>query len=179
MLILSSEKAVCLTQNYKTMKHLFLAVLVFGLFSCNTQNTNTQALQNQIDSLKVQLSKVYKPGFGFLMNNIQAHHAKLWFAGINENWKLAQFEVKELKEVTDEIQKYQKERKETELMSMLEPGLLEVERAVSTGDLDAFKKSYTQLTIACNECHKLTDFEYNIVKVPETSGFSNQEFKIE
>jgi hypothetical protein len=61
---------------------------------------------------------------------------------------------------------------------MLEPGLVEIERAVSSGNLDAFKKSYTQLTIACNECHKLTDFEYNTVKVPETLEFSNQEFKL-
>jgi hypothetical protein len=160
------------------MKNLLLSVLLFGLFSCNNQNINTQTLQNQIDSLKTQLNHVYKPGFGFLMTNIQAHHAKLWFAGINENWKLAQFEVKELKEITDEIQKYQKDRKETELMSMLEPGLVEIERAVSSGNLDAFKKSYTQLTIACNECHKLTDFEYNTVKVPETLEFSNQEFKL-
>ncbi len=160
------------------MKHLIIIAFAMGLFSCNTQNTNMQALQNQIDSLKAELSKVYKPGFGFLMTNIQAHHAKLWFAGINENWKLAQFEVKELKEITDEIQKYQKERKETELMSMLEPGLVEIERAVSTEDLDAFKKSYTQLTIACNECHRLTDFEYNIVKVPGVQEFGNQEFKL-
>jgi hypothetical protein len=160
------------------MKHLYLAIFVLGFFACNKQNVDTQKLHNQIDSLKTELSKVYKPGFGFLMTNIQAHHAKLWFAGINENWKLAKFEVKELKEITDEIQNYQKNRKETELMSMIEPGLVEIERAINSGNLDDFKKGYTQLTLACNECHKLTDFEYNIVKIPEKQEFSNQEFKL-
>ena len=161
------------------MKQLLTLFALVLLFSCNTQDNHTQQLQKQIDSLKIQLDNVYKPGFGFLMTNIQAHHAKLWFAGINENWKLAQFEVKELKEITEEIEKYQKDRKETELMNMIEPGLVDVERAIENKDLKTFKESYTQLTTACNECHKLTDFEYNIVKVPKTLEFSNQEFKVQ
>jgi hypothetical protein len=160
------------------MKNLLLSVLLFGLFSCNNQNINTQTLQNQIDSLKTQLNHVYKPGFGFLMTNIQAHHAKLWFAGINENWKLARFEIKEIKEIEEDIEKFQKNRKETVLMSMIEPGIEDVFRAIGQKDLSAFKKSFTELTVACNECHKLTDFEYNLVKVPETAEFSNQEFKL-
>jgi len=160
------------------MKNLLLSVLIFGLFSCNNQNTNTQALQNQIDSLKVQLNNVYKPGFGFLMTNIQAYHAKLWFAGINKNWKLAQFELDEMEETVEKIEQFQKMRKEAELMDMMEPGIVDISRSIKQKDLDAFKKSYNELTIACNECHKLTDFEYNIVKVPETLEFSNQEFKL-
>ena len=32
------------------------------------------------------------------MGGIQTHHAKLWFAGINDNWKLAQYEIDEFKE---------------------------------------------------------------------------------
>ena len=35
------------------------------------------------------------PGFEEFMSNIQAHHAKLWFAGQNHNWKLADFEIHE------------------------------------------------------------------------------------
>lgn len=160
------------------MKYVFIFVLMFGLFSCKQKNPDTKAMQKQIDSLKNELAQVYKPSLGFLMNNIQMHHAKLWFAGANQNWKLAQFEIKELKEVSDEIQKYQAQREETKLMDMIEPALTDLSRAVENKNLSDFKKSFTDLTIACNECHKLSDFEYNIVKIPETPAFTNQEFKL-
>ncbi len=58
------------------------------------------AQQSQIDSLRQKLEQI-KPGLGEIMAVIQTHHAKLWFAGINENWKLADFEVKEIKEMVD------------------------------------------------------------------------------
>jgi len=48
----------------------------------------------------------YKPGFGEFMGGIQVHHEKLWFAGTNQNWKLAGFEIHEIKESMDDIRKY-------------------------------------------------------------------------
>ena len=35
----------------------------------------------------------YRPGLGELMNFTQMRHAKLWFAGQEQNWQLAQYEV--------------------------------------------------------------------------------------
>ena len=35
----------------------------------------------------------YVPGLGELMAGQQVRHAKLWFAGENENWRLAAYEV--------------------------------------------------------------------------------------
>ena len=151
---------------------------MLSFFSCNSPENQTKLMQSQIDSLKDELSKVYKPGFGFLMTNIQAHHAKLWFAGINKNWKLAKFEIKELKEIVEEIETYQKNRKETKLMNMIEPELEAISKAIEQKNPELFKEKYNKLTLSCNKCHKLTDFEYNIAKVPETNEFSNQEFNI-
>jgi len=160
------------------MKNLFLFLLVFGLFSCNNHPNKMAVLQSRIDSLETKLSEVYKPGFGEMMNSIQSHHLKLWYAGKNKNWKLAEFEIKELKEVTDEIEKFQSDRKETELISMMNPALDSLKMAINKKDDDLFVNSYTGLTNSCNSCHKLTDFEFNIVKLPEGEPpFPNQNFK--
>ena len=159
------------------MKH-FTIFIILVFFACNQPKVDKQVLQKQIDSLKTRLNTVYKPGFGFLMTNIQAHHAKLWFAGINKNWKLAKFEIKELKEIVEEIETYQKNRKETKLMNMIEPELEAISKAIEQKNPELFKEKYNKLTLSCNKCHKLTDFEYNIAKVPETNEFSNQEFNI-
>ena len=34
------------------------------------------------------------------------------------------------------------------------------------------------LTNTCNSCHRATEFEFNVVKIPDTPPFSNQDFKI-
>ena len=90
----------------RTMKKTSLILLTFTLFACNQQVNKTQNLQSQIDSLQSKLNDSYKPGFGEFMSSIQVHHEKLWFAGINQNWKLADFEINEIKESLDDISQY-------------------------------------------------------------------------
>jgi hypothetical protein len=160
------------------MKNLFLFLLVFGLVSCNNHPNKMAVLQSRIDSLETKLSNCYKPGFGEMMNSIQSHHLKLWYAGKNRNWKLAEFEIKELKEVVENIEKFQNKRKETELINMMNPALDSLTTAARQQDENLFVKSYTGLTNSCNSCHKITDFEFNTVKVPDgASPFINQDFK--
>jgi hypothetical protein len=146
------------------------------LFACNQAN-NTQALQTRIDSLESRLSHTYKPGFGEFMSSIQVHHNKLWFAGLGRNWKLADFEVHEIMESIDAIRAYQTERKESQLIGMINPALDSVNAAIRKQDASLFNSSYVLLTNSCNNCHRATSFEFNIVKIPATPPFSNQAFR--
>ncbi len=61
-------------------------------------------------------------------------------------------------------------------MEMVDPALGKVKEAIAKKDQDLFKKTYFELTKSCNDCHKLTNFQYNIVKVPDVSPFTNQDF---
>ena len=65
----------------------------------------------------------YKPGLGEFMSGIQVHHAKLWFAGTAANWKLADFEVGEIKETLDDVEKYCTDRPELASLPMIHPPL--------------------------------------------------------
>ncbi|MGL2967315.1 hypothetical protein [Flavobacterium sp. XGLA_31] len=156
------------------MKKIFLLLLLFGLVSCRQQGSNTAALQKEVDSLR---ANAYKPGFGEFMSSIQVHHNKLWFAGQHKNWKLADFEIHEIMEAVDNIKKYQTERKESQWMPMIEPALDSVNRAIQQQNKVAFDRSYTTLTNTCNHCHETVHFEFNVVKVPDTPPYSNQDFK--
>ena len=69
-------------------KYLML-LPVLCILACDQQNSRVKQLQSKIDSLQQQLDKTYKPGLGEFMTGIQMHHAKLWFAGQNQNWQLA------------------------------------------------------------------------------------------
>ncbi|HNP20270.1 MAG TPA: hypothetical protein PKL31_17650 [Fulvivirga sp.] len=159
------------------MKVLSFILLFTILISCDPPSTN-QSVLDEIDSLHRRLDDAYKPGFGDFMSTIQTHHAKLWFAGQNNNWDLADFEIHELLETVEDIQKYQAGRKETRLLGMILPALDSVNTAIQQKDSTQFIKSYMLLTNTCNNCHKIADFDFNVVKVPDQHSFSNQDFKV-
>ncbi len=158
------------------MRQSIFILVLLHLVSCNSQNNQLQLLQRRTDSLQNELKNTYKPGFGEFMSSIQVHHNKLWFAGINNNWKLADFEVHEIMETLDDIKNYQSERKESRELSMLLPALDTVNNAIQQKNLGQFKAAYVLLTNTCNQCHKSNDFEYNVIKIPDNPPFSNQDF---
>jgi hypothetical protein len=160
------------------MRSIPLFFFIVFLFSCNQSSIHSRALQANTDSLEKQLAATYKPGFGEFMSSIQSHHAKLWFAGQNNNWKLADFEIHEIMEAIENIQQFQKERKESQLISMIQPALDSVNNAIAQKNTPHFISSYTLLTNTCNNCHKAANFEFNVVKIPEQQMFSNQDFKV-
>jgi hypothetical protein len=159
------------------IKSIFIFTIIGFASSCKQPNETNKSLQSRIDSLEKKLNNTYKPGFGEFMSGIQVHHAKLWFAGKNENWELADFEMHEIGEAIDAIKEYQTEREESKNVDMLKPALDAVNNAIQKKDSALFNSSYLLLTNTCNNCHKAVNFGFNVVKVPDTPPFSNQSFK--
>jgi len=159
------------------MKNILGILSFLFLISCSNNSDKINELQNRIDSLQSLIDDSYKPGFGEFMTNIQIHHAKLWFAGTNKNWKLAQFEIQEIRESMEDIQKYQSEREETKTLPIIFAPLDSVQAAVSDSSLNKFKQSFTNLTNTCNACHQAVNNEFNKIKIPDSPPFSNQDFK--
>lgn len=162
------------------MKIVLIAgiIIIISIFSCKLAPNNEQALQKRIDSLENKLANTYKPGFGEFMSGIQAHHAKLWYAGQNQNWKLADFEVHEIMELIQDIKTYETERKESKEIDMIDPVLDSVNNAIQQKNPIQFRSSFILLTNTCNDCHKAVKFNFNVVKIPDFQQFSNQDFKV-
>ncbi len=160
------------------MKYLFVFLTIIILFACNQEDSNRKALQNQIDNLQSKLDDSYKPGFGEFMSSVQVHHNKLWFAGKNENWELADFEINEIREILQDIEKYQSARPESQSISMITPAIDSVSSAIQHRDLPQFEHSYMVLTNTCTNCHSATKHEFIQIKIPNKNMFSNQEFKL-
>lgn len=160
------------------MKQLIPVLVFISMLGCKQPATGTQQLQSRIDSLEKKLTAVYKPGFGEFMSSIQTHHAKLWFAGQNQNWRLADFEIHEIIEAVENIRTYQTERSESKEIGMISAALDSVTNAIQQKNQRLFTSSYVQLTNTCNKCHQAVDFGFNVVKIPEVQTFSNQDFRI-
>jgi hypothetical protein len=151
--------------------------LLFTVTACNHPNPGVTSMQTQIDSLQRQLNNSYKPGLGEFMMGIQVHHGKLWFAGQAENWALADFETKEIQESIDDIQRYCSDRPEVASIPMIKPPLDSLEKAINNRSLSEFKSSFILFTTTCNNCHRVTKHEFNVIQIPDSPPFSNQVFK--
>ena len=160
----------------KPLESFALVCLSLLVFSCRNNSNNSQQLQAQIDSLQKKLSETYNPGLGEFMSGIQVHHAKLWFAGQNENWKLADFELHEILEALDDIKSFNTDRPEIKSLKMIYAPLDSLNKSVQEKNLSSFKSNFALLTTTCNNCHRDTDHGFNVIKIPGTPPFSNQEF---
>ena len=162
----------------QAIKYVTLWLVLASELSACQQKTGTDAvLQERIDSLEKKLANSYKPGFGEFMSSIQVHHAKLWFAGQAENWKLADFEVHEIMETLEDLRIYQSERKESKMLPMLDLPLDSINRSIQEKNLPQFKTAFLFLTKTCNSCHAANAFEFNLVKIPDHPPFDNQDFR--
>ena len=149
------------------------------LIACNQPDKRIVKMQSAIDSLQKKLSETYKPGFGEFMSGIQTHHAKLWFAGLNQNWKLADFEIQEIQEALEDIKQFNSDRPEAKDIGMINPAMDSVKNAIKQKNYQQFKSSFTLLTNTCNNCHRTTDHAFNVVTIPTGLPVVNQDFKTE
>jgi hypothetical protein len=157
---------------------LFLSTfIIFFGFSCNQKTDHIAILENQIDSMNKRIDSLYAPGLGEFMVSIQLHHGKLWFAGKNGNWELANFELGEIQEALDDINHYNKDRPEIRELPMIYSPLDSLKSAVTNKDATAFNRGFILLTNTCNNCHQVTKHGFNKIKIPETPPVSNQVFE--
>jgi hypothetical protein len=157
------------------MKRPFFPLLLIILAACN-QPKDIKQLQAQIDSLQNTSDNSYKPGFGEFMSAIQMHHAKLWFAGANNNWKLANFQMHKIQGYLGAIQQFNTDRPEAIAIRMINPAIDSVSNAIKQQNQQLFKSSFMLLTNTCNNCHRATQYEFNVITIPANPPVSNQNF---
>ena len=162
---------------YKLRNSSLILIVFLLLYACSDSSQQISGLQKQVYELQKKVDESYKPGLGEFMSNIQIHHAKLWFAGINKNWNLAQFEIDEIKETFDDIKKFESEREEVKVLPIINPAIDSIKSAINNKSLSSFKTDFINLTNTCNACHKEVHYEFNKVKIPDSPPFSNQVFE--
>jgi hypothetical protein len=152
-------------------------LLIVLLWACSGGDEEKKILETRNQSLQQRLDSSYKPGLGEFMTAIQIHHAKLWFAGLNQNWKLADFEINEIKESIDDITRYCTDRPEIQSLPMILPAFDSVSSAIKQQNARLFKLSFRFLTNTCNNCHTITKHGFNAIQIPDKPPFSNQDFR--
>jgi hypothetical protein len=124
----------------------------------------------------------FKPAMDDLMTMlVQPRHIKLYYAGQAKNWRLAGFELNELRgalaRVGRTIPTYRNIGVDTAVASIFADTIKSVDAAVKAGDSTQFAAAYGQMTAACNTCHVGMEHPFLVIKVPDASNYPDQEFR--
>src|SRR5260370_15132696 len=99
----------------------------------------------------------YQPGLGEFMTATQLRHAKLWFAGKQNNWDLAAYEIDEIKEGLEDAARLHPTFDGVPVAEMIktiiDPRIEELEKAVRAKSSAKFSVAFDELTSGCNSCH--------------------------
>jgi hypothetical protein len=103
----------------------------------------------------------YQPGLGEFMTATQLRHAKLWFAGKQNNWDLAAYEIDEIKEGLEDAArlhpKFDGVPVAEKIKIIIDPRIAELEKAVRTKSSPKFMVAFDELTSGCNSCNAGAD----------------------
>jgi hypothetical protein len=157
-----------------------LTIGLTALVALAVAAANLRADENAFGDADAQPAP-FNPQMSALMSMlIQPRHAKLGMAGKAENWPLASYEIKELRQAflitARAVPRWQGSSVPDLLEGAIDQPLKFVDIATKTKFKGVFDQAYEGLTQACNNCHATTDRSFIVIKVPEASSFPNQEF---
>jgi hypothetical protein len=125
----------------------------------------------------------FNPQMAALMSMlIQPRHAKLGLAGKAENWPLAGYALKELKQGFAVAARAVPRWKGLPVPDLFDAAVTQpitlLDVAIKLRFRQQFDETYESLTKGCNACHATTDHPFVVIKAPDASAFPNQEFEV-
>jgi hypothetical protein len=122
----------------------------------------------------------YEPGLGEFMTATQLRHAKLWFAGKNNNWALAAYEIDEIKEGLEDAARLHSTFDGVPVAEMIKtiiaPRLERLDKAVEGKNGTQFIAAFDELTDGCNSCHAGASKPFIHIQRPTEPPLTNQNF---
>jgi hypothetical protein len=148
--------------------------MVLGLLVAQSGDTSAQSPSTA--------PTTFNPGVGELMNLIvQPRHTKLWLAGREANWTLAEYEIKELRSALANVAKARpvfRERSVAESVNMfMSGGFGAIDDAIRDRDAAKFTAAYATVNAGCNACHTALNQPQVVIKTPEQPTYPDQDFR--
>ena len=114
------------------------------------------------------------PGLGEIMTLQQLRHIKLWFAGRAGNWELADYEIGELNEGFEDVNKL---LGGDTVEKMVGDPIKALQRAIEDKNRAAFTGAFDKLSAGCNNCHRTLDHGFIVIRRPALLPYSDQTFE--
>jgi len=152
------------------MRFTFLIFSAFVFMACNQQESNGNAQGKWIKgSDQEQLNTIEKQfrGFDLAMVETGYRYQELYWAGQDENWEYADYQLEKIKvAIENGFERRPLRAKSAE--HFMQEILPEMKRVLEKRDTASFNQGFQLLTANCNSCHALEDVSFFNVQIPET-----------
>jgi hypothetical protein len=112
---------------------------------------------------------------GDIMLVKQWRRIKLWFAGRQENWELAAYELAQIKSSLADAATLYANIPIDDVEIMLEP-LQSINTAIETRDRVGFTGAFSRLKVACNSCHREMGRDFILVTSAHSLAVQRSKF---
>ena len=157
------------------MKPVIAALIATALFAALTANAQEKPAPAAAPQAVNEPDQAMQPGLGEIMALQQMRHIKLWFAGDASNWPLADYEIGELNEGFDDVNKL---LGGDTVEKAVGAQIAALQKAVDGKDRAAFTAAFDKLTAGCNSCHHTLDHAFIVIQRPTALPYSNQSFAV-
>lgn len=148
------------------MKNTFVyLILLLGLIACQNQPVPqgkwiVGTPQKQIDAIEKQFR-----GFDMVMVETGYRYQELYWAGQDQNWEYAEYQLEKLKKaIKNGLQRRPKRAQSAQ--HFITKVLPQMKEAVSRKDTLIFNNEFQLLTTNCNVCHAMEKVPFFTVKTP-------------
>jgi hypothetical protein len=117
-------------------------------------------------------SEPYVPALADIMSAAQWRHIKLWFAGRQQNWELASYELLQIRAGLEQAATLY-HGIPVDYVRATVPPIQAMGAAIEAKDSAGFVKGFNALTAACNACHQGIGRGFVVIQVPAVSPFSD------
>jgi hypothetical protein len=148
------------------MKRLFMLALAFPLLAAVGASAQNPA--------EPAATGGNLPGLGEIMTLQQLRHIKLWFAGRAGNWALADYEIGELNEGFEDVNKL---LGGDTVEKMVGDPIKALQKAIGDKNRAAFTAAFDKLSAGCNACHRTLDHGFIVIQRPALLPYSDQVFE--
>jgi hypothetical protein len=121
------------------------------------------SLQEMAENIESQFG-----GFDQTMIETAYRYKELHWAGVDENWDYARYQLEEMEETLERGFVRRPERKAS-AKHFLETAIPNLFKAIDGGSKEAFMQEFMVLTASCNTCHAMEEVPFMMVKIPESS----------
>jgi hypothetical protein len=158
------------------MKNLLLSIsaLIFISAACmtNAQQEESSTAVGYEGWLKGKTDEKFNEvahqlqGFSRTMWEVSYRYTELYFAGMDENWDYANYQLEHIDEAMEQglIRRPSHEESAQTFVKVVIPAMQD---AIDAKDSDAFINAFNIMTTNCNACHAMEEVAFITVKTPE------------
>jgi hypothetical protein len=150
------------------MKNSITTIVIISFLafqSCNKEKTiqGDWIKGTELEKLKT-IEKQFR-GFDNTMVETGYRYQELYWAGQDENWEYANYQLEKIKTTIENgLERRPKRAKSAE--HFLNYVLPEMQKSINSKNSAIFNKEFQKMTINCNNCHAMEKVPYFAVKTP-------------